>query len=74
MQHDLDQRAFAAGVENSAAVEFDPPIVELHARGDEPAAHLTADASFQRGDVGLFDLIFGVHDVLAQFAVVRHED
>ena len=59
MQHNLDQRAVAAGIKNRATVELDPTIVELHACSDQSAAHLTADATFQRGDVGLFDSYLG---------------
>ncbi len=57
MQHNLDQRAVAAGIKNRATVELDPAVVELYACSDQSAAHLTADATFQRGDVGLFDLV-----------------
>ena len=74
MQHNLDQRAVAAGIKNRATVELDPTIVELHACSDQSAAHLTADATFQRGDVGLLNLVLGVHDVLAELAIVRHEN
>ena len=55
-------------------VELDPAVVELHAGGHESTAHGAGDLAFQRGDVGLLDLVLGVHDVLRELAVVRHED
>ena len=55
-------------------VELDPAVVELHAGGHESTAHGAGDLAFQRSDVGLLDLVLGVHDVLRELAVVRHED
>ena len=74
MQHDLDKGALSIGIENRATVELDPAIVELHAGRDETTAHLAADTAFQCGDVGFLHLVLGVHDVLAQLAIVRHEN
>lgn len=74
MEHHLDDGLVAVGVDDGAMVQLDQAVIQLDALGHQAPADVAADLAINRGDVGLLHLVLRVHDVLAQLAVVGHED